>query len=465
MGDGSGCLTPRPCTLSRPTASTSVADGGGIANPSGCSLQRVAAMFCRCCWRCGGRRWPGALRSVGSRTKLPRRSIRRSKSVRPARCRWRRSRFLREARTLPPRRSPPSQRCSGLRGVAAPSRAVYRRAVRRIHEHIAAGDTYQVNYTYRLRAPWAGDPLEHFAHSRAGATVALRRVPRHGTVCRLSASPELCFRLEGDLLTCRPMKGTAPRGLTLVEDRLHAAGLRASEKERAENVMIVDMVRNDLGRIARVGTVRVPRLLETERYPTLWQMTSTVCAETAAPLDEILLALFPSASITGAPKVRTMQIIAGIERTPRGIYTGCVGVLGPGRRGWMNVAIRTLVVDRRRNSPSTAPAAGSSGMRRRAPSTTSAGPRRWCSAGCRRRSGSSRRWPGRRKRACCCSSGTCGASPIQRSTSGSSATPARSALSLAAATRRFSPPAARAAAARRARRDRCRPSRPSVCAR
>jgi para-aminobenzoate synthetase/4-amino-4-deoxychorismate lyase len=109
------------------------------------------------------------------------------------------------------------------------------------------------------------------------------------------------------------------------------------------------MVRNDLGRIARVGTVRVPRLWETERYPTLWQMTSTVCAETAAPLDEILLALFPSASITGAPKVRTMLIIKEIERTPRGIYTGCVGVLGPGRRGWMNVAIRTLVVDRRNN--------------------------------------------------------------------------------------------------------------------
>jgi para-aminobenzoate synthetase/4-amino-4-deoxychorismate lyase len=144
------------------------------------------------------------------------------------------------------------------------------------------------------------------------------------------------------------MKGTAPRGLTLVEDRLQAAGLRASEKERAENVMIVDMVRNDLGRIARVGSVRVPRLWETERYPTLWQMTSTVCAESAAPLEEILLTLFPSASITGAPKVRTMEIIARLERTPRGIYTGCVGVLGPGRRGWMNVAIRTLVVDRRR---------------------------------------------------------------------------------------------------------------------
>jgi para-aminobenzoate synthetase/4-amino-4-deoxychorismate lyase len=233
------------------------------------------------------------------------------------------------------------------RGV--PTRGAYRGAVQRIHEHIAAGDTYQVNYTYRLRAPWAGNPQERFAVLARAQQSRYAVFLDAGRFAVLSASPELCFRLEDDLLTCRPMKGTAPRGLTLVEDRLQAAGLRASEKERAENVMIVDMVRNDLGRIARVGTVRVPRLWEIERYPTLWQMTSTVCAETAAPLDEILLALFPSASITGAPKVRTMQIISEIERTPRGIYTGCVGVLGPGRRGWMNVAIRTLVVDRREN--------------------------------------------------------------------------------------------------------------------
>jgi len=230
-----------------------------------------------------------------------------------------------------------------------PSRATYDGAVRRIHEHIAAGDTYQVNYTYRLRAPWDGDPYERFTALARAQRSRYAAFIDTGSYAVLSASPELCFRLEDDLLTCRPMKGTAARGQTLVEDRLQAAGLRASEKERAENVMIVDMVRNDLGRIARTGTVRVPRLWETERYPTLWQMTSTVCAETAAPLDEILLALFPSASITGAPKVRTMQIIKEVERTPRGIYTGCVGVLGPGRRGWMNVAIRTLVVDRQKN--------------------------------------------------------------------------------------------------------------------
>lgn len=230
-----------------------------------------------------------------------------------------------------------------------PTPALYRDAVARIHGDIAAGETYQVNYTYRLRAPWdGGDALARFAalaraqRSRYGAFVDT------GSLAVLSASPELCFRLEGDLVTCRPMKGTAARGLTVAADLRQAELLRASEKERAENVMIVDMVRNDLGRVARTGSVRVPRLWETERYPTLWQMTSTVCAETGAPLEELLGAIFPSASITGAPKVRTMRIIAGLERTPRGIYTGCVGVLGPGRRAWMNVAIRTLVVDRRR---------------------------------------------------------------------------------------------------------------------
>ena len=232
----------------------------------------------------------------------------------------------------------------------APSPSIYRRAVAHIHEHIAAGDTYQVNYTYRLRAPWRGDPRARFAALARAQRSRFAAYLDAGRFAVLSASPELCFRREGDLVTCRPMKGTAPRGLTAAQDRLQAAELRASEKERAENVMIVDMVRNDLGRIARTGTVRVPRLWDVERYPTLWQMTSTVTAETAAPLDELLGALFPSASITGAPKVRTMRIIAETERTPRGIYTGCVGVLGPGKAGWMNVAIRTLVVDRRRRT-------------------------------------------------------------------------------------------------------------------
>ena len=293
--------------------------------------RRASATCCRCWPRCAARRSRGGWRSAGSPTRPPRRSTRRWWSARPARCRWRGSRSL------------PAGRPPAAPAIAPAARAVHAGVARRADP----GD---------LPAGGAADPRAHrggghlpgqlhlpAARSLGRATrsqrfAALARAQRSryaafidaGRFAVLSASPELCFRLEDDLLTCRPMKGTAPRGLTLVEDRLQAAGLRASEKERAENVMIVDMVRNDLGRIARVGTVRVPRLWETERYPTLWQMTSTVCAETAAPLDEILLALFPSASITGAPKVRTMQIIKEIERTPRGIYTGCVGRARPG---------------------------------------------------------------------------------------------------------------------------------------
>jgi para-aminobenzoate synthetase/4-amino-4-deoxychorismate lyase len=254
--------------------------------------------------------------------------------------------FAGAERGAAPRQPPASRFVPAWRG--APSPAAYRRDLARIHELIAAGETYQVNYTYRLRAPWEGDTTARFAALAAAQRSRYAALIDAGDFAVLSASPELCFRLDGDLLTCKPMKGTAARAPGAAEDLLQAARLRASEKERAENVMIVDMVRNDLGRIARTGTVRVPRLWETERYPTLWQMTSTVTAETGAPLEEIFGALFPSASITGAPKVRTMGIIAGLEKTPRGVYTGCVGVLGPGRRGWMNVAIRTLVVDRAR---------------------------------------------------------------------------------------------------------------------
>ncbi len=145
------------------------------------------------------------------------------------------------------------------------------------------------------------------------------------------------------------MKGTAPRGRTPEEDLAAARALRASAKDRAENVMIVDMTRNDLGRVARPGSVEVRRLFEVERYPTLFQLTSEVAAETAAPLDELFAALFPCASITGAPKVRTMEILNGLESTPRGVYTGAVGLVAPGGRARFSVAIRTAHV---------APAAG-----------------------------------------------------------------------------------------------------------
>jgi para-aminobenzoate synthetase/4-amino-4-deoxychorismate lyase len=164
-----------------------------------------------------------------------------------------------------------------------------------------------------------------------------------------SASPELFFQLNDRDLIARPMKGTIERGRTLVEDNEKANWLQKSEKNRAENVMIVDMIRNDLGRVSAVGSVEVTSLFDVERYPTLWQMTSTVRGKSKAPLVEVLQALFPCASITGAPKVRTMQIIASLETEPRGLYTGCIGYLAPGRQAQFNVAIRTVQIDMANN--------------------------------------------------------------------------------------------------------------------
>jgi para-aminobenzoate synthetase/4-amino-4-deoxychorismate lyase len=161
-----------------------------------------------------------------------------------------------------------------------------------------------------------------------------------------SASPELFFHLNGRTLLSKPMKGTAPRGKTLADDRAQMEWLQHSEKNRAENVMIVDMIRNDLGRIAEIGSVQVPHLFEIERYPTVLQMTSTVTAQTNVSFVQIMSALFPCASITGAPKVSTMRFIAELETTPRGVYTGAIGYLTPERIAQFNVAIRTVTIDR-----------------------------------------------------------------------------------------------------------------------
>jgi para-aminobenzoate synthetase / 4-amino-4-deoxychorismate lyase len=221
----------------------------------------------------------------------------------------------------------------------------YRAAIERIKQHIAQGLTYQVNFTMRLRAAFDASPWEYFlqlagTQNRHGAYLDTGQY----VIC--SASPELFFELDGETIVCRPMKGTAMRGRTTQEDQTQAGWLRNSEKNRAENVMIVDMIRNDLGRIARTSSVLVPELFQVERYPTLWQMTSTVTAMTKASLSEIFGALFPCASITGAPKVSTMKIIHELEGTPRRIYTGSIGYFAPGRKVSFNVAIRTAVVDR-----------------------------------------------------------------------------------------------------------------------
>lgn len=225
------------------------------------------------------------------------------------------------------------------------TRGPYMDALHAIKRHIADGDTYQVNFTYRLRSPFDGDPREYFAmlaDDAAALYPAYIDTGRH-VVC--SVSPELFFRLDGDTLTSMPMKGTAPRALTAAADRAGAARLRYSEKEMAENVMIVDMIRNDMGRVARTGSVTAPVLFHIERYPTVWQMTSTVTCETGASVAQIMGAMFPCASVTGAPRRRTMEIIKALETTPRGVYTGAIGFIAPGRHAQFNVAIRTVVVD------------------------------------------------------------------------------------------------------------------------
>jgi para-aminobenzoate synthetase/4-amino-4-deoxychorismate lyase len=227
--------------------------------------------------------------------------------------------------------------------------AGYAARIASVQERIVAGDTYQVNLTFPLRAPLAEEPGALFAR-----LVAAQR-PRHAAFLDLgrfviaSASPELFFRRDANgRLVARPMQGTAPRGPTLEADEAAAAALRASDKQRALNLMIVDMLRNDLGRIAELGSVEVGSLFDVERYPTLLQMTSEVCATSRAPLSELFAALFPCASVTGAPKQRTMQIVAATEIAPRGVYAGAIGWAGPdGACAW-NVAIRTVVADRDR---------------------------------------------------------------------------------------------------------------------
>ncbi|MCX7009075.1 MAG: chorismate-binding protein, partial [Kiritimatiellaeota bacterium] len=224
----------------------------------------------------------------------------------------------------------------------------FRRAITAIRRKIADGETYQVNYSFRLRAPFRGDfgtlasALLAEGRTSYGAYLDL------GEHALCSLSPELFFCREGDRIVCRPMKGTAARGLTPAEDQRIAAELQQSAKNRAENIMIVDMVRNDLGRIARPGSVRAEKLFAVERHDTLWQMTSTVSAKTRATWPDVFRAMFPCASITGAPKVQTAKIISGLETAPRGIYTGAIGFIAPDSRAQFNVAIRTIHLDRQR---------------------------------------------------------------------------------------------------------------------
>ncbi|WP_171009554.1 aminodeoxychorismate synthase component I [Sphingomonas sp. 2SG] len=226
------------------------------------------------------------------------------------------------------------------------ARATYDEALARVLEMIRAGDIYQANLTLRADVAVAGDPLALYARLRRGAAAGHGALVATGERHLLSLSPELFFALDGDRLTCRPMKGTAMRGDTVAEDAARIVALRDDAKQRAENLMIVDLMRNDMARVATPGSVAVPALFTVESYPTVHQMTSTVAARLAAGCDavDVLAALFPCGSITGAPKQRSMEVIATVEEAPRGIYTGAIGRIDADGDAAFNVAIRTLAI-------------------------------------------------------------------------------------------------------------------------
>ncbi len=222
----------------------------------------------------------------------------------------------------------------------------YLDAIGRVRDYIAAGDVYQINFTFHHRFRLTGDPVSLYRDLRRRQPVA------HGALLRgpdwhlLSLSPELFVEIRDGRAIARPMKGTAQRGATPAEDAEIAAWLRADVKSRAENLMITDLLRNDLSRIALIGSVRVPALFNVETYPTVHQMTSTVEARLRPGIGftEIVKGLFPCGSVTGAPKIRAMEIIRELETGPRGAYTGSVGMVAPNGDLRFNVAIRTLFV-------------------------------------------------------------------------------------------------------------------------
>ncbi|WP_028963258.1 aminodeoxychorismate synthase component I [Sulfobacillus thermosulfidooxidans] len=227
----------------------------------------------------------------------------------------------------------------------------YRQKIGQVKEAIKQGLTYQINYTVRLHTSFVGHPWPYYL-----ALKDAQKAPYSGYIewddhAILSASPELFFALKDDDVITRPMKGTAPRGRYYEEDQQMKMALEQSRKNRAENIMITDLLRNDLGRIAELGSVQVRSLCQAEAYPTVWQLTSEIRAKMSSPVSwlKVLKALFPSGSITGAPKLSSMQIIQQLETAPREIYCGSLGYVSPAGEATFNVAIRTVWIDRHKN--------------------------------------------------------------------------------------------------------------------
>jgi para-aminobenzoate synthetase/4-amino-4-deoxychorismate lyase len=246
--------------------------------------------------------------------------------------------------------APPDGRSSGRRWHPTWTPAEHADGVARVRERIAAGDTFQCNLTVRMAGQATGDPFDLYRDLALGQRGAYNAYLDLGRFVVASASPELFFERRGDEVLLRPMKGTAPRGRHRDEDRRLTDELRSSAKERAENVMIVDLMRNDIGRVAEIGSVDVSSLFTVERYETVLQLTSDVTARLrpGTGLVELFRALFPCGSVTGAPKASSMEIIRSVETGPRGVYCGAIGLVGPPDapvRARFSVAIRTAVVD------------------------------------------------------------------------------------------------------------------------
>lgn len=223
----------------------------------------------------------------------------------------------------------------------------YYAAFDRVQEYIRAGDIYQVNLTFPCATRFHGDLMALYGAVRPRQRAGYGGVIRTGSHDILSFSPELFFTCVRGQLTARPMKGTAVRSADAHRDALLARELESDPKQRAENLMIVDLLRNDLSRVSRAGTVTVPDLFHVESYPTVHQMVSTIRARLLPGLSpvDVLRVLFPCGSITGAPKVRAMEIIGEVEPFPRGVYTGAVGWIDPDGDAAFNVAIRTICVE------------------------------------------------------------------------------------------------------------------------
>ena len=220
----------------------------------------------------------------------------------------------------------------------------YEKAIARIQHHLRQGDTYQVNYTVQLKQDLSANPFAIYNRMVIEQEAGYNAYVEHDEMAVISMSPELFFEQNDRELTTRPMKGTTQRGVTDQEDLAQASWLEQDPKNRSENMMIVDLLRNDMNRISGVGSEHVERLCQVEQYSTVWQMTSTIKSQLRPDVDlvEIFRSLFPCGSITGAPKIATMEIIKDLEPQPRGVYCGTIGLLLPNGRRIFNVAIRTI---------------------------------------------------------------------------------------------------------------------------